>query len=141
MSHFNQNEFIDFKLDQPPRNPPPPGFGPNQGPPQGFGPGPRPPQGGPGPRPPQGGPGPNAPRTAPPNYTPSRQIAPFRVDPSSIRNCKGRFTYVWLSNGDQFWMFPVQVSRNTVTGFRWNRFFGWSIFGVSLNRIDAFMCS
>lgn len=80
------------------------------------------------------------PRTPPPNFTPSRQITPFRVDASSIRNCLGNFTYVWMRNGDEFWMFPIQVSRNTVVGFRWNPFFGWAFLGVSLNRIDAFMC-
>ncbi|NLL76210.1 MAG: hypothetical protein GX235_03060 [Clostridiales bacterium] len=126
MERFNQGDFIDSQYSQPPRNPPPPfpgGFRPGSGP--------------------GGSPGDtfgNAPRTAPPNYTPSRQMTTFRVDSSSIRNCLGNFTYVWLNNGNEFWMFPIQVSRNTVSGFRWNRFFGWSFFGLSLNRIDAFMC-
>lgn len=155
MDYSNQNDFSDAKRREQARTPtpppPPPPFpgiprpGSGTGPGPGFGPGPGP---GFGPRPGPGfgpGPGPEGPRSgaptsAPPNYTPSRQITTFRVDPSSIRNCLGRFTYVWMSNGDEFWMFPIQVSRNTVTGFRWNRFFRWSFFGVSLNRIDAFTC-
>ncbi len=138
MDQFNHEDFIDFQRRQPPRNPPPP---PQGG--QRPGPGPFPGTGGPGPFP-GSGPVPGnpsgSPRTAPPNYTPSRAVAPFRVDPSSIRNCRGSFTYVWLSNGEEFWMYPIQISRNTVSGFRWSRFFGWTFFGVSLNRIDAFMC-
>ncbi len=118
MDNFHQEDFIDFQSRQPQRGP---GYGP-----------------GPGPNP--GGPSGNAPRSAPPNYIPSRQATTFRVDSSSIRNCMGRFTYVWLSNGEEFWMYPIQVSRNTVSGFRWNRLFGWTFFGVSLHRIDAFMC-
>jgi len=159
MDPFNPKEdFMEFQRRQPPRNPPTPppsqnrpqpGSGPNfstgpfpgpgSNPGPGFGPGPGSNPGpgfGPGP----GGPPGSAPRTAPPNFTPSRQMTPFRVDPSSIRNCLGRFTYVWLNNGDEFWMFPIQVGRNSVSGFRWNRSFGWSFFGLSLNRIDAFMC-
>jgi len=134
MDHLNPENFIDFQRDQPPRNPSPPSMGGSR-PGPGFGPGPG---GGPGPdfEPGMGG----APRTAPPNFVPTRQITPFRVDSSSIRNCLGRFTYVWLNNGNEFWMFPIQVSRNTVTGFRWSRF-GWTFFGVSLNQIDAFMCT
>ncbi len=149
MDNFNQNDIIDFQRGQPARPQPPqppfPGGGGRPGPqpptPPSFPGGGRPGQGQPTPPPfPGGGSSGNAPRTAPPNYTPSRQIAPLRVDASSIRNCVGRFTYVWLSNGDEFWMFPIQVSRNTVTGFRWNRFFGWSFVGISLHRIDAFTC-
>lgn len=80
------------------------------------------------------------PPSAPPNFVPTRQITPFRVDPASIRNCMRRFTYVWLDNGSEFWMFPIQLSRNSISGFRWNRPFGWTFFGVSLDRIDSFMC-
>ncbi len=138
MDYYNQKSFIDADRQQsrtPPPPPPPPPFpgmnrpGPGSGPTPGPGPGPIP-----------GGPSFGPPTSAPPNFTPSRQMTTFRVDPSSIRNCLGRFTYIWMSNGDEFWMFPVQVSRNTVTGFRWNRFFRWTFFGVSLDRIDAFTC-
>ncbi|HBE84854.1 MAG TPA: transporter, partial [Lachnoclostridium sp.] len=58
-----------------------------------------------------------------------------------MRNCIGRFTYVWLSNGLEFWFFPVQIWANTVVGFRWDRRFGWSYTGISLNRIDMFSCT
>lgn len=63
----------------------------------------------------------------------------FSVEPWSIRNCIGKFTYVWMRNGDQFWFFPIQVGRKTVAGFRWSRF-GWAYVGISLDRIDMFTC-
>lgn len=63
------------------------------------------------------------------------------VNPSSIRNCVGSFTYIWMSNGQEFWMFPVQVWGDSVAGFRWNRRTGWSYVGISLSRIDMFSCS
>jgi hypothetical protein len=81
-----------------------------------------------------------APRTAPPQYIPQRTMDVRAVDPGSIRNCLRRFTYIWLDNGVEFWMFPVFLGRQSVSGFRWNRRFGWSYFGISLNRIDAFTC-
>lgn len=148
MDHFNPNDFSSTQRRQPPGNPPPPlfpGFRPGPGPGQRPGQGPprqRPGQGTPGqgPRPIPGGPPISTPPSAPPSFVPSRQISTFRVDASSIRNCVGKFTYIWMQNGDEFWMFPIQVSRNTVTGFRWNRFFRWTFSGVSLDRIDAFIC-
>ncbi|WP_143319267.1 transporter [Clostridium sp. HBUAS56010] len=63
------------------------------------------------------------------------------VDSGSIMYCTGRFTYIWLRNGQEFWFFPIQVWRNTISGFRWDRRFGWSYTGISLNRIDMFTCS
>lgn len=80
------------------------------------------------------------PTTAPPNFIPPRPISAFRVDPQSIRNCMHRFTYIWMDNGTEFWMFPVQLGRHSVSGFRFHRPFGWTFFGVSLNRINAFTC-
>lgn len=63
------------------------------------------------------------------------------VNPASIRNCMRRFTYVWLRNGQEFWIFPIQIWGNTIGAFRWDRRFGWSYTGISLNRIDMFTCS
>lgn len=89
-----------------------------------------------------GGPMPMGP---PPSVTPQRsaqaRAGTQRVSPGSIRNCIGRFTYVWLSNGHEFWLFPVQVWGDSVAGFRWDRRFGWSYTGISLRRIDMFTCS
>ena len=88
-----------------------------------------------------------APRSAPPLQTPRRPAETFggpatrAVNPMSMRNCMGRFTYIWLSNGQEFWYFPIQIWGNTVAGFRWDRRFGWTYTGISLNRVDMFTCS
>lgn len=81
----------------------------------------------------------------PPSNIPKRPVAargaaPFAVDAGTIRNCIGRFTYIWLDNGNEFWMFPIQVGRRSVAGFRWMPRFGWTYIGVSLDRIDFFTC-
>lgn len=80
------------------------------------------------------------PLSPPPSTTPRRNPNTRAVDPGSIRNCMGRFTYVWMDNGMEFWMFPIQIGRRSVSGFRWNSNFGWVYFGVSLDRIDSFTC-
>lgn len=100
-------------------------------------PGPRP-QPGPGPRPGEGsGARPTGP---PPSHAPQRNIQTFRVDAPSIQNCMFRFTYIWQTNGDEYWMFPTFLTSNTISGFRWNNRFGWSYFGVSLRHITSFTC-
>lgn len=88
-----------------------------------------------------------APRNPPPMQTPRRPVQPFggpavrAVNPASIRNCRGRFTYIWLRNGQEFWFFPVQIWGNSIAGFRWDRRFGWSYMGISLFQIALFTCS
>lgn len=80
------------------------------------------------------------PMSAPPANPPRRSANVRAVDPGSIRNCMGRFTYVWMDNGNEFWIFPIQLGRRSVSGFRWDNRFGWVYFGVSLDRIDSFTC-
>lgn len=90
----------------------------------------------------RGGPTPMGPPPSAVPQKPAQMRAGTRmVSPGSMRNCIGRFTYVWLSNGQEFWFFPVQIWANTVAGFRWDRRFGWSYTGISLNRIDMFTCT
>ncbi|WP_242980347.1 hypothetical protein [Lacrimispora xylanisolvens] len=82
------------------------------------------------------------PSSAPPKPAQARSgSATKMVSPGSMQNCIGRFTYIWMSNGQEFWFFPIQIWRDSVSGFRWDRRFGWSYTGISLNRIDMFTCS
>ncbi len=119
-----------------------PGGGPGgfPGGPGGFPP--PPPQGGMGPGP--GGSSPGAPQSPPPSFIPPEPaVAPFAVDPGSIRGCLFRNTYIWQDNGDQYWMFLTHVGRNSISGFRW---YGigpvgfWLFFGLDLRRIRQFTC-
>ncbi len=118
--------------------PPPPGPGQPGRPPG------RPPFTPPGPPPgPSPGPGQQAgpPTAPPPAYTPtkSQQIGVMAVDPGAIRGCLFRYTYVWLTNRQQFWFYPTFVGRRSVAGYRWNGFM-WVYFGIDLRRIESFQC-
>ncbi len=116
-------------------------FGPPFGPPRPVRPPFRPP--GPGPRPgpwpgrPPFGPGEGAPTTPPPPYIPEQ--APYRVDPGTIKQCRNKYTYVWLDNGRSFWFYPTYVGRKSISGYRWIGFM-WVYYGTDLNRIDSFIC-
>lgn len=112
-----------------------PPFGQQQGPsfPPSFPPG-RPPGGQ------QGGGQQGAPTSPPPSFVPQRQsVGVFAVDPGSIRGCLFRNTYVWLNNGNSFWLYPTFVGRRSVSGFRWNGFM-WTFYGTDLERISSFQC-
>lgn len=94
--------------------------------------------------PPPLGPSPSqGPPPPPPTFTPQMQqqatVSPTAVDPGAISGCRGRYTYMWLRNGDNFWFYPTFVGRNSVSGYRWNGFF-WMYAGVDLRQITSFTC-
>lgn len=98
--------------------------GPNQGwNPQGSG-GPGGPGGGP------GGPGP----WQPGGGNQWQNIA------HKIRPCQGKFTYIWLNNGSEFWFYIQTVSPRFIYGWRMRRR-RWEYGRINLNRIDTFYCS
>ncbi|PEY30853.1 transporter [Bacillus cereus] len=81
-----------------------------------------------------------APTSPPPSFIPQQSTAsPFAVDPGAISLCLFRNTYIWLSNGEQFWYFPIFVGPRSVADFRWNGRF-WVIFGIDTRRIISFTC-
>lgn len=87
---------------------------------------------------------------SPPNYIPSKnspEVKSFQssgastkaVSSNSIRFCLFKFTYIWETNGNDYWAYIFNVDRRTVTGMRWFRG-RWNYFGVDLRRIDSFVC-
>lgn len=81
-----------------------------------------------------------APTSPPPSFVPQRQsVGVFAVDPGAIRGCLFRNTYVWLTNGNAFWFYPIFVGRNSIAGFRWTGR-RWTYYGTDLNRISSFQC-
>ncbi|WP_074432862.1 transporter [Neobacillus jeddahensis] len=85
-------------------------------------------------------PGSQAPTAPPPAFIPQQAVAsPFAVDPGAIRLCLFRNTFIWLSNGEAFWYYPILIGPRSVAGFRWNGRF-WMIFGVDTRRIISFTC-
>lgn len=80
------------------------------------------------------------PTSPPPSFIPQQSMAsPFSVDPGAISFCLFRNTYIWLSNGEQFWYYPIFVGPRSVAGFRWNGRF-WMMFGMDTRRIISFTC-
>lgn len=75
----------------------------------------------------------------PPSFTPDEMPAPYRVDPGTIRKCKGKYTYIWLTNGDSFWFYPTKVGKKSISGYRWIGFW-WVYYGTDLRKIDSFIC-
>lgn len=95
---------------------------------------------------------PGMPKSPPPNYIPQKNqagvqkmsigvdgVQPYAVSASSIRFCLYKYTYIWERSGRSYWAFLLNVSRRTVSGFRWFRN-TWVYFGVDLRRIDSFVC-
>lgn len=125
---------------------PPPGGRPPMGPPP-FGPPPggRPPMGPPPFNPPPGGPPPMGPPSfgpppmgPPPNFLPSQPA--WQGGHSGIRSCLFKHTYIWLDNGRGFWFYPIIVTGDVVTGFRWSTRNGWRPRTIHLNNIRSFQC-
>lgn len=104
-----------------------------------------PPQGQPGFSPPfgqsggTGGQQQGPPAGPPPSFVPTQQATTFAVDPGGIRRCLFRYTYVWLNNGQHFWLYPIFVGRRSVAGWRWTGF-TWVYFGIDLRQIQSFTC-
>ncbi|MBW5446048.1 collagen-like protein [Cohnella sp. CFH 77786] len=80
-----------------------------------------------------------APTSPPPQFVPQMPIQAYAVDPGGIRRCLFRNTYVWQTDGQQYWYFPTFVGRRSVAGFRWFGFF-WAYYGVDLRQIRSFTC-
>ncbi|OPD20997.1 hypothetical protein AL709_14140 [Clostridium botulinum] len=95
--------------------------------------------------PPGGGfsPAGSPPTTPPPSVPPTKPIKSGpdvkAIDPNSIRFCRYRFTYIWPSRGNPFWMWIVYIGRRSISGWRWTGR-NWAYAGIDLNRVDSFKC-
>lgn len=77
---------------------------------------------------------------APPAYIPQQPTTSlYAVDPGAISRCVGKYTYVWLRNGDSFWFYPTFVGPTSVAGYRWYGVF-WLNYGIDLRQITSFTC-
>lgn len=90
------------------------------------------------------------PTTPPPNFKPSKAQATEMtaqgpggvttlVSAGSLSPCLYRFVYLWLTNGNEFWVYLTYLDYQTAAGFYWTGF-NWAYFGIDLNRIDSFFC-
>lgn len=155
--NYDQDKRRDDSSRNPVRNQQiPPGFPSRPPSSPGQGPGPSRPPSSPG-----QGPVPGRPPSAPPNYTPQLpreeeeqlqsgpstfrapyggRIIDMRRRPRNFRGCMNRFTFIWLTNGNNFWFYPVSIGRNTIEGFRWRRN-RWEYDRININRILFHVCS
>ena len=112
-----------------------PPFGPPSGQPGGmppFGP----PSGQPG-----GPPAGQMPMSAPPNFTPTRSGANWQHGSSGIQSCLFRNTFIWTFSGNDFWFFPISVTRDQLIGWRWSyRTFRWTFRTVTRHNIIGYQC-
>ncbi|TBL70770.1 hypothetical protein [Paenibacillus thalictri] len=137
----------------PPWSYPPGPFPGGGGPAPGGFPPPPPPAGGPAPGgfpppPPPGGPAGGPPQGPPPSFTPTQATygagpGALAISPGSIQGCLYRYVYIWQNNGQSYWVYLTNVSRHSISGYRWLGFGpvgSWVYFGIDLNQISQFYC-
>lgn len=87
------------------------------------------------------------PLTPPPGFKPPKPqephmhggIRPRPIDPDALRRCRFKFVYIWLTNGNSFWVYLTYVGRTSASGYRWNGR-RWIDFRIDLRRIEHFHC-
>lgn len=87
------------------------------------------------PGPPPGSTGQQGPVFPPPPFEPP--ISAFAVDPRAISRCLHRNTFVWLTNGNRFWFYPIFVGGFSVTGYWWTGRF-WMPWYLALEKLAHF---
>jgi len=86
------------------------------------------------------------PTAPPPSFTP--QLSSFqgtaefssRSGGRGIGRCFFRNTFIWLTNGNSFWFYPVFALGNSIFGFRWRGNRGWVYDVLNRQRIAFFQC-
>lgn len=90
----------------------------------------------------QGGVPSQGPSTPPPSYVPPKPPAQaYAIDAPSMSGCLFNWTYVWLSDGSQMWIFPVFVGPTSIAGYTWPSGSPRPLyFGIDAKKIDTFAC-
>ncbi len=85
------------------------------------------------------------PTAPPPNFTP--QMSTFQQQEftrqggiGGIRRCMFRNTFVWMTNGNSFWFFPMIIFGNQIIGFRWRGTRGWVYDSINRRNVLFFQC-
>lgn len=86
------------------------------------------------------GPDSSMPPGRPPDITPRETPGVYAVDPGAIRGCLYNYVYIWLDNGQHFWMYPTYVGHKSISGYRWG-YFGWVYAGYDLDNVESFFCA
>ena len=86
-----------------------------------------------------------APTSPPPSFTPQMSTLQQQEFTRSggvggMRRCFFRNTFVWMTNGNSFWFFPMLAFGNQIIGFRWRGTRGWVYDSINRNSILFFQC-
>jgi hypothetical protein len=74
-----------------------------------------------------------------PPLLPPPPVIPPKPFNSYIVDCLYSYTYVWLTNGIEFWFYPTAVQYGAVVGYRWVGTF-WIFDGIDSRYIDQVTC-
>ncbi|MFS0782562.1 hypothetical protein [Bacillus sp. 1P06AnD] len=90
--------------------------------------------------------GSSSPQGPPPSFIPTKptklQGATTFIDTNVIQYCLFRYTYVWLTNGNQFWFYPIVIGSKSIGGFTWDYQFNRPTYiALDTNLIDVVSCS
>ncbi|HBG10890.1 MAG TPA: hypothetical protein DDX68_01260, partial [Clostridium sp.] len=59
---------------------------------------------------------------------------------SIIEDCMDYMVYVWMKDGDNFWLIPRSSTQRTVSGYRWNQNAVWYNEEIYYNDIYSVTC-
>ncbi|MCL2854399.1 MAG: hypothetical protein FWE21_02120 [Defluviitaleaceae bacterium] len=76
------------------------------------------------------------PNFLPPSHTPSRPAAKDFVDAGTMEGNMHRATYLWLTDGQQFWFCPTFLGKHSVAGYRWENG-QWMYTGFGLDAVES----
>lgn len=71
---------------------------------------------------------------------PAYPTYPINTIYNVFRNCMNGLVYVWMRNGDNFWMFPTGIQNNRVYGYRYNQQAGWLFYDFPLSAVLSVTC-
>ena len=66
--------------------------------------------------------------------------APWQQPHQKLRPCVGKFAYLWLNNGSEYWFYVQSVTPQYLLGWR-IRNGRWQNGRIAINRIERFYCN
>ncbi len=79
---------------------------------------------------------PRFPPSPPPEPAPSSHILRTGEMPEIFFQYLNRYIYIWMQNGQGFWMFPTNVDDEKLSGYIWNG--GWIPDSINWRGIESF---
>lgn len=80
------------------------------------------------------------PANPPPSYVPNLPATAGPIEPGTLSSCAFKYTYLWLKNGESFWVYITSAGKKSVSGWRYIKG-RWKQFGTRLAQIKNFTCS